>query len=317
MYLPLYYNLNMGRSRSGVTRELRFKQVDVFTEAPFKGNPVAVVFDADGLSVDEMTAVASWTNLSETTFVQTSDRGDYRLRIFSKKRELPFAGHPTIGSAHAIAEEGLLGSRMAWVQDCFAGLIPITLDRQRCIFALAPAAKIRPRTISSQDLGAIVSGVSLTEAVVVDIGAVWMVARVLKGDMFSLVYDAPALASLSRELGCSGLTVYRIDEPGGVEVRSFAPAAGVPEDPVCGSGNVAVAAHLRLTGVKKRVGLEYLARQGKALGRDGQVFVKFRGQDILIGGRAVTCIDGIIRLPEREQSNDIRRTQYEPRQAAG
>lgn len=298
-------------------RELRFKQVDAFTAVPFKGNPVAVVFDADGLSVDEMGSIAAWTNLSETTFVQSSDRGDYRLRIFSKKRELPFAGHPTIGSAHAMVESGRLRGRLAWVQDCFVGTIPITLESDGRIFALAPTPKVRPREISAIQLTELVPNAILSDAAVVDVGAVWMTARLLKGDLYSLDYDAPRLTELSRELDCSGLTVYRLDESGGVEVRSFAPYRGVVEDPVCGSGNVAVATHLRLTGLLRRLGSEYTARQGKALGRDGQVFVKIQGQDILIGGQAVTCIDGVIRLPRREPSNDIRRKQYEPREAAG
>jgi len=300
-----------------VMSELRFKQVDAFTAVPYKGNPVAVVFDADGLSVDEMAAIASWTNLSEATFVQKSDRGDYRLRIFSKTRELPFAGHPTIGSAHAVMEAGRLGRRDAWVQDCFVGLVPITLDNRQRYFALAPTPKVRPREIPSTRLAELISGASLTDAVVVDVGAVWMVANLTNGDIYNLDYDAAQLCELSRELDCSGLTVYGFDGEGGVEVRSFAPYRGVAEDPVCGSRNVAVATHLRLTGLVKRVGSEYVARQGKALGRDGQVFVKMQGQDILLGGYAVTCVDGVIRLPAREQFNEVRRKQYEPRQAAG
>ena len=298
-------------------RELRFKQVDVFTAVPYKGNPVAVVFDADGLSVGEMSAIAAWTNLSETTFVQSSDRGDYRLRIFNKSREVPFAGHPTIGSAHAVLESGRLRGRGAWVQDCFAGQIPITLDNGGRIFALAPSPKVRPKGVSSDQLAKLVPKGTFSEGAVVDVGAVWITAQLLRGDLHGLDYDTPGLMALSRELNCSGLTVYRLDDAGGVEVRTFAPYHEVAEDPVCGSGNMAVAAHLRLTGLTKRVGSEYVARQGKALGRDGQVFVKIQGQDILIGGQAVTCIDGVIKLPAREQSNEVRRKQYEPRQAAG
>ncbi|MDP2327646.1 MAG: PhzF family phenazine biosynthesis protein, partial [Dehalococcoidia bacterium] len=157
---------------------VRFKQVDVFTERPFLGNPVAVILEAEGLTDEEMARIARWTNLSETTFVLPSTRADYRLRIFTPGSELPFAGHPTVGSAHAVIEAGLVTPRGgALVQECIAGLVPLRVEADGRIAARVPAPSVDaasslPADEASRLLGATV----VAPALPVSVGPVWLVA---------------------------------------------------------------------------------------------------------------------------------------------
>ena len=275
---------------------LPFKQVDVFTAAPFQGNPVAVVIGADALPEVQMQRIAAWTNLSETTFVLAPTRpdADYRLRIFTPRQELPFAGHPTVGSAHAVLEAGRVAPRDgALTQECGAGLLALRVEAEggrRRIFVRAPAANLSPAAVPL--FGA-------ARALRVDVGAVWVVVDLgAAADVDALAPDLPAIAELSDSLRATGVTVFgRTGNPRApLHVRSFAPAHGVPEDPVCGSGNVSVAAFLRETGLLKEFGPDYTARQGMQVGRDGRVAVRVRGDSIEIGGEAVTCVDGTIRV---------------------
>ncbi|MBI4247587.1 MAG: PhzF family phenazine biosynthesis protein [Candidatus Rokubacteria bacterium] len=273
---------------------LPFKQVDVFTRTPFLGNPVAVVFNASALSETAMQQIARWTNLSETTFVLPSTTAHYRLRIFSPAGELPFAGHPTIGSAHAAREANLVPREVTtFTQECAAGVIPLAVD-ERGIHARVPTPKLLERPVDAARLRAAL-GAKVHDPRIINLGPVWIVAKI-EGDIYSLTVDDDAIAALSRELGATGVTVYEIAQNDGVRVRSFAPAAGIPEDPVCGSGNAAVAAHLTTYGLQKRVGSRYTARQGHAVGRDGRVEVKIDGGEVMIGGMCVTVVDGIINV---------------------
>lgn len=274
----------------------RFKQVDVFTDEAFRGNPVAVVFGADLMTDAEMQAIAGWTNLSETTFVQNSKKADYRLRIFTPRSELPFAGHPTVGSAHAIREANAkLGSKTELVQECAAGLVPIRVDGNGGILARVPTPKILAFRIDEPLLEEAMGETGCVEPRVVDVGPKWMVTRLESfDDLYALKVDVPRLTALSRKTGAVGINVYALDAENQVHVRSFAPAAGIVEDPVCGSGNAAVAAHIRATGMDDVVGTEYVARQGAALGREGRVQVRLNGIDVYIGGSCVTAIDGQI-----------------------
>ena len=288
----------------------RFKQVDVFTGPPFQGNPVAVVLDADEIDPARMQQIAAWTNLSETTFVcrPSSPSADYRLRIFTPKAELPFAGHPTIGSAHAVLESGVLpsGSR-SFRQECRAGVLALTVEgngADRRIFVRVPEAKF------VRDLGDRVADISSAlgagvaddpPPMAIDVGPVWLVAHVEDGELLRrMAPDMAALAGLSRDLSVVGVTVFSLSSADGaaVRVRSFAPAEGIPEDPVCGSGNASVAFHLARTGMLAQTGAAYVASQGTEMGRDGQVFVRVRddGRAIEIGGRAVTVVGGRISL---------------------
>jgi predicted PhzF superfamily epimerase YddE/YHI9 len=251
----------------------RFKQVDVFTAEPFKGNPVAVVLDAEGLDTADMQRIARWTNLSETTFLQKSDKADYRVRIFTPGRELPFAGHPTIGSAHAALESGFVSKKDRLTQDCAAGVLELRVEGSK-IFVRSPQPNIRE--VEKPVLGG--------RALRVDVGPVWLTAEVK--DVASV--DTAAMAQLSREHDATGVTVFDSK----LHVRSFAPLQGIPEDPVCGSGNISVAAYLRHFGRAKS---EYVASQGMSIGRDGRVTMRVDAGDIWLGGEAVTCVEGSLK----------------------
>jgi len=273
-------------------KQLAFKQVDVFTAKPFLGNPVAVVIGAESLGAEEMQRIAGWTNLSETTFLlpPTAPGASYRLRIFTPRRELPFAGHPTIGSAHAALESGFakaLDGKLK--QECGAGVLDLSVEEGR-IFVKAPQPKTRRVDAPL---------FRVKSALRVDVGPVWVVADL--GDaraVDTLEPDMAAIAELSRALEASGVTVFgrtgNAATP--LHVRSFAPAHGIPEDPVCGSGNISVAAYLRETGLLEEFGSRYTARQGMQVGRDGRVQVRVSADSIQIGGEAVTCVDGNLRV---------------------
>jgi PhzF family phenazine biosynthesis protein len=280
---------------------LAFQQVDVFTAVPFKGNPVAVVLDGDAVSSAEMQSIAAWTNLSETTFVctPTDQRADYRLRIFTPKRELPFAGHPTIGSAHAVLRHGLkprAAGRL--VQECGKGLVDIKIEGERLFLAL-PEAQFREPTLSQLAAAADGLGIKpadIQRAAIIDVGPVWFTVQLASGDAVrSLTPDMGTLAALS-PIGITGVNVFGLYSRGDstdVEVRSFAPGEGVPEDPVCGSGNGCVAALVRREGLLKTQ--TYVASQGRCLGRDGHVTVQFDSSTIWLGGHAVTCVEGTLK----------------------
>lgn len=287
----------------------RFMQVDVFGARPFGGNPVAVVLDADGLAADAMQRIAAWTNLSETTFVLPPSRpeADYRLRIFTPRSELPFAGHPSIGSAHAVLESGLAEpGRTRLVQECGAGLLPLCIeqDAERCLFIQAPAPVLQPLAASARQALAAALGIpGFADAppLRVEIGPVWLVACLGEAERVrALRPDLAALARLSVELDATGATLFGFQARGdeALYVRSFAPACGVPEDPVCGSGNAGVGAFLAHRGLLERVGERYAAAQGEELGRCGRVHVRVRRDDgaIEIGGTASTLIAGSLHV---------------------
>ena len=279
---------------------LAFQQVDVFTAVPFKGNPVAVVLDGDAVSSAEMQAIAAWTNLSETTFVcaPKDQRADYRLRIFTPKRELPFAGHPTIGSAHAVLRHGRKPRAAGQlVQECDKGLVDIKIDGERLLLAL-PEPHFREPTqsqVAAVADGLRVMAADIQRAAIIDVGPVWFTVQLASGDaVMALAPDMGKLAALS-PTGITGVNVFGLYPEGlstQVEVRSFAPGAGIPEDPVCGSGNGCVAALVHRDGVL--TARSYVASQGRSLGRDGQVTVQFDTGTIWLGGHAVTCVEGLL-----------------------
>jgi PhzF family phenazine biosynthesis protein len=286
----------------------RFKQVDVFGARPFLGNPVAVILDGQGLSEPAMASIATWTNLSETTFVLPPERGgDYRLRIFTPKAELPFAGHPTLGSAHAFLEAAGRTQVGRLVQECGAGLVPVavtskpdSLGRTLSFEAPPVSATELPATAAQELLRALGAAVpARPEAMVMDVGPRWCVLDLADGEMVArLVPDMGLLADLSHKYKLTGVTVFgRCNgrEPS-LRVRSFAPAAGVPEDPACGSGNVCVGAFLVKTSRLQEIGTRYSAVQGQEMGRDARLLVSVSdgGSRIDIGGRAITLIDGTI-----------------------
>jgi len=275
----------------------------VFTSVPFKGNPVAVVLDGDGLSPQAMQAIANWTNLSETTFVCTpaDARADYRLRIFTPRSELPFAGHPTIGSAHALLRHGLKPKTAGrLVQECGKGLVTLALDSGRLFLSL-PKPQLRdvPAGQLEQMMAALGPDASAVRAnAIVDVGVVWITLRLDSAEVVTRLQPDLARVAAATPRGVAGVTVFGLASGSGdvqLEVRSFAPAEGVPEDPVCGSGNGCVAALVKRD--RLLAGSSYRASQGRCVGRDGRVEVRFADDDtIWLGGQAVTCVEGTLRV---------------------
>jgi PhzF family phenazine biosynthesis protein len=280
-----------------------FKQVDVFTSVPLLGNPVAVVLDAAGLNEADMARFANWTNLSETTFIlpPSDPAADYYLRIFTPKTELPFAGHPTLGSAFAALEAGLAvpkGRKI--VQQCQVGLIDIAVPddwRTEGLSFRLPHHKIWAAPDQAMLIAAMgAAGKLRAEPVVVDVGPHWVIAEFLRAeDVSAFDGDLMALADYDRAHGTTGLTIFAEGGAGDIVVRSFAPTDGLAEDPVCGSGNGSVAAYRLETGSIAR-GQSYLASQGREIGRDGWIKVRIAEDGIHIGGNAVTCVTGMVTL---------------------
>lgn len=279
----------------------RIHTVDVFTATPFKGNPVAVVLDAGGLAPGQMQAIANWTNLSETTFVLPAavQEADYSLRIFTPRAELPFAGHPTIGSAHAILSAGLATPRDGkLIQHCAKGLIEISAPddwRESGLSFRLPAAELSAAP-EPDALSAALHSLPIAPPMIVDVGPRWVIAELGDGKAVAeLDPDLAALAAYDRRHGTTGLTVCGAARDGadGQIVRSFAPADGIAEDPVCGSGNGAVAAY-RLHHGQVATGHSYVAAQGMSVGRDGRVSIRYGGDGIHVGGRAVVCVEGVL-----------------------
>jgi PhzF family phenazine biosynthesis protein len=270
-------------------RARRFAQVDVFSSAPFGGNPVAVVLDAEDLSTDAMQRFAAWTNLSETTFLlpPTSADADYRVRIFTTSRELPFAGHPTLGTCHAWAG-GKLPDRA--VQECAAGLVEIRNTPDGLAFAAPPLVRsgpVEPPLLAAvlADLG--VSRDAIVDAQWVDNGPGWL--AVLLRSAADVLAVEPRLTAHD-DVGVAGL-----HDGGDLEVRAFFRGAGdaVGEDPVTGSLNASLAGWLVSSG---RMRTPYVARQGAAIGRSGRVHVTESDGDIWIAGATTTLIEGTVEL---------------------
>jgi PhzF family phenazine biosynthesis protein len=287
-----------------------YKVVDVFTSRALLGNPVAVILDAEGLATDEMQAIASWTNLSETTFVlpPTASEADYRLRIFTPRSELPFAGHPTLGSAHALLEAGRIAPRAdgRLIQQCEVGLIELTVEassEERQLSFGLPRAKIEALDAADVAELELILGRKLeirTAPAVVNVGPIWIVAQLNDAaSVLDLRPDLARLAAFERHLGVTGLAVFGTREQGeaAIEVRAFAPSSGVPEDPVCGSGNGSVAAFQWERGLLPPGGADYVAAQGRCVGRDGRVKVRVDANgNVRVGGSCVTGVDGSLTL---------------------
>ncbi|AQZ18860.1 hypothetical protein BZL39_O04010 [Zygosaccharomyces parabailii] len=293
---------------SSTAKEVKY--VDAFSHFPFKGNPVAVILDGDGLSGDEMQQIARWTNLSETTFVlpPTDPKADYLLRIFTPGSELPFAGHPTLGSAHAVLEAGKITPRNGKiVQQCKQGLVPITIVSDNTspkVVLDLPKAKTSDVNFEIIPELESILGNSVDDTVlpaIIDVGPVWLVAKVT--DVSTLLRVQPNLSRLSafeRSNGITGVTLFANYAPGGpadIEVRSFAPSCGVQEDPVCGSGNGSVAVYRAMRGLLPSGDSSYVAGQGRKIGRDGRVYVNVEASGaIKVGGHCVTCLDGMLKI---------------------
>ena len=277
-------------------RTHRFHQLDVFTGVPLRGNPLAVVHDAQGLSDAQMADFARWTNLSETTFLlpTTDTAADYRVRIFTPGGELPFAGHPTLGSCFAwLAAGGRARSEAVVVQECVVGLVRVKRDGARLAFAAPPLRRSGP--LEAEVLAQIVTSLKIDTGEVlhhqwVDNGPGWCAVMLATGERVrGLTPDFAAMGAL--KLGVIGAQAAGAATQ--FEVRAFVPALSVFEDPVTGSLNAGLAQWLIGAGLAPA---SYVAAQGFALGRDGRVHVQQDGADIWIGGEVVPLIEGTVRL---------------------
>ena len=294
-----------------------FQQVDVFTATAYRGNPLAVVLDGSGLSTEAMQQFTDWTNLSEATFVLPptpegrAAGADYRVRIFCPGRELPFAGHPTLGTCHAWLQTGgqpQVAGRV--VQECGVGLVTLRRDGERLAFAAPPLIQSGP--LAEEDVALIARGLGIARSDVVahawcDNGPRWRgVLLRSAAQVLALQPDGAVLAGLDvgvvgprGKVGVVGATDAATDSATGdeaiaFEVRAFLPGhSGLMEDPVTGSLNAALAQWLIGAGLAPA---RYIASQGTALRRAGRVHVQQDGADIWVGGHTATCISGTVRL---------------------
>ena len=281
-----------------------FQQVDVFTAVAYLGNPVAVVLDGRGLGTEEMQSFTRWTNLSEATFVLPPGHpeADYKLRIFYPSAELPFAGHPTLGSCHAWLKAGGKPKGEHIVQECGVGLVKIRRDGDRLAFAAPPLRKSGP--LPDEDVALIARGLGVPRTDIVahawcDNGPNWRGVMLRDAaQVLALRPDASVLAGLDVGVvgprGKVGVVGAR-DDDCAFEVRAFFPGNnGMAEDPVTGSLNAALAQWLIGAGMAPE---RYVASQGTALGRAGRVFVERDASGtVWIGGASVTCIEGQVQL---------------------
>ncbi|WP_162930053.1 PhzF family phenazine biosynthesis protein [Pseudophaeobacter sp. EL27] len=267
---------------------MKYGVVDVFSDKAFMGNPVAVVFPDREMSVDEMLAVTAWFNLSETTFVTNYDpeAASYDVRIFTLGQELPFAGHPTLGTAAAV-RKNFAPEAKNLTQNCGAGAVSLRFDAQAgTVHLIAPGVSLQPLKAEDQEEIAQVFGddVPVQASARVDAGPIWVTLITDSPEtVMATQPDLTLLNEYSQKHGATGIQLAAGNPTGDIwKVRTFAPAVGVPEDPVCGSGNIAVA------GLRRSAGLgtsDYVAKQGQEVGRDGEIVVRYIEQDkIEVGG---------------------------------
>ena len=307
-----------------------FKQVDVFTATPYLGNPLAVVLDGADLSTADMQHFAHWTNLSETTFLlPPSEAGaaagaDYRVRIFTPGSELPFAGHPTLGSCHAWLQAG--GTPKAQdeiVQECAVGLVKLRRDGTRLAFAAPALKRSNPNPALLVNVAAALGlkAPQIIAAQLLNNGPSWLGLLLDSPEtVLQLSPDHLALKNLGQKVGVASVTqtqaptmlIVRSNREARafgarssdasalatdtteVEVRAFAAPEGIHEDPVTGSFNASLAQWLIADGLAPP---RYIASQGACLGRDGRVHVTQTSDgQVWVGGDSVTCIDGHVRL---------------------
>ncbi len=278
----------------------RFTQVDVFTNTPLHGNPLAVVHDAIGLTDAQMQHIAAWTNLSETSFLlppTDASTADYRVRIFTTERELPFAGHPTLGSCHAWLAAGGQPRAGEVVQECGAGLVRIRRDGERLAFAAPPLLRsgaVAPETLAQIARSLRVAPSAIMASQWVDNGPGWVAVMLAsRAELLAVEPDYQAMRELDLGVVAPCVDVDGVD---GVdfEVRAFVPTkSGGIEDPVTGSLNAGLAQWLIGAGLAPE---RYTASQGTALGRAGRVHVERVGEVTWIGGDSVVVVRGEVTL---------------------
>ncbi len=275
-----------------------FKLVDVFGTAPFTGNPLAVVADAEGLSTDDMQRITRWLNLSETTFLlpPTETLADYRVRIFTLARELPFAGHPTLGTCHAWLEAGGTPKRAGViVQECGIGLVEVRHDDNRLAFAAPPLIRSgMPTEVEILEVADLlrIDRAAIVDAQWVDNGPGWI--AVMLATAADVLAVEPARHH-SRRIDIGIVGPHPAGSDAAFEIRAiFSDAHGaLIEDPVCGSLNASVGQWLFASG---RAHDRYVAAQGSCIGRDGRIDVAQDGNgQVWVGGRTTTMFDGQVR----------------------
>lgn len=288
----------------------KFKQVDVFSKLKYKGNPVAVFFDADDLSHEDMLQMAKWTNLSETTFVlkPTTPMASYRVRIFTPVCELDFAGHPTIGTCFGLLELGLIppNAEGNFIQECKSGLVELkpigdlnNLETLKLRFKL-PSFKIMEldnRGAILKELSKALGNISLesiiTEPVLIDNGPKWVAIQLKTNQhVIDVIPDTKYLKEISRKYGWTGTSVFgkNPDSNDTFELRNFAPMVDCDEDPACGSGAASVGVYLRFF-LESQHSILRLS-QGRKILRDAELVVHIEGKDIYVVGASVTCLSG-------------------------
>jgi PhzF family phenazine biosynthesis protein len=284
---------------------LRYLQMDVFAARPGAGNPLGAVIDGAAFDPGQMQAFAAWTNLSETIFLlpPTAPDADYRVRIFTPRQELPFAGHPSVGAAWAALEAGLVpADRPSLVQECAAGLLPVRVERRgdaRLTHVRAP----RAREVAIEAAPALLQGAlrgmrtGALPAALWDNGPRWWLVELADGDAVRrLQPDLAGIAALTLATGAVGLAVHAPEARDGhhLVVRAFCPADNIPEDPVTGSAQAAIAARLSAAGTLPGSGGAYVGSQGCELGRDGRVEVQVADGEVWIGGATQPVIRGTV-----------------------
>lgn len=294
-----------------MTQTYPFVQLDVFSSRLFEGNPLAVVLDASGIDSATMQRIAHWTNLSETAFLlpPSAPQADYRVRIFTTRQELPFAGHPSVGSAYVAIESGRVdAAKRSLIQECAAGLLPVRIKGEgsdRIIHVQAPPATItRVDDVLAARVAAALQPLALPglwwpAAAMrhVNNGPRWLVCDLGEAALVRALQPAmPAIAAISEQASLVGLCVFGHERDGSaaMAVRAFCPGDGMDEDPVTGSANAAIAAYLSDSGGLAAYGASYRASQGREVGRNGIVEVsvdQFTGA-VSVGGACAIGVRG-------------------------
>lgn len=275
--------------------------IDVFSEKLGFGNPVAVILDGDDLSSETMQRIAAWTNLSETTFIcePKNPAADYELRIFTPKNELPFAGHPTIGSCYAALQSGVAVPKNGKIiQECKVGLVEINVG-ETIEFTLPKAQFTQISQTDTQTLSDILGQEIVGAPQIVNVGPKWIIAQLPNAaKVLECTPDFAQMKILEQANKATGVTIFGKFEKGDdfIEVRIFAPSDGIDEDPICGSGNGSVCAYMLENNIIAN-GFAYQARQGRAIGRDGRIFARIdeNGQ-IFIGGKCALGVVGTLEI---------------------
>ncbi|MEO7324341.1 MAG: PhzF family phenazine biosynthesis protein [Dokdonella sp.] len=298
-----------------MTTRPRYLQLDVFSLHPGGGNPLGVIIDAQGWSEIDMQGFAAWTNLVETTFVlrPTSPDASYRLRIFTPQREIPFAGHPTIGSAHAVLETGFAQVRDGvLVQECGAGLLPIRVEGEgstRQLFVQAPAARVVREGVESEPLlRSLLDGIALgaLPPAFIEGGRRWWVAEFVdEAALRSWRPDHATIARLAQATDCLGLCAFArrqlhsasttpaVEDDYDLVVRAFPAGVGIVEDPASGAANGLIAAWIALREPQGPLAHGYRVSQGREIGRDASIVIRIDDVGaVWVGGRTHTIVSG-------------------------